>query len=58
MSKKLKQNAHLLIHLKKCKQEVCNKLIHVSDSHLIDIFSEIIHNINHLNVPLSPQLLN
>ena len=58
MNKKIKQNALLLIHLKECKQEVCNKVIHVSDSHLIDIFSEIIHNINRLNVLLSPQQLN
>ena len=49
----LKKNAHLLLHLNNCNAKFHRKIISIADKDLIQLFTEILHNINKGNIPLN-----
>ena len=55
--KRLKRQAFMLVHMKKCGRKVCNELIRIAPNDLIKVFVEILHNINRGNVTLSGKQL-
>ena len=49
----LKKNAHLLLHLNNCNAKFHRKIISIADKDLIQLFTEILHNIHKGNIPLN-----
>ena len=54
----LKKNAHLLLHLNNCNAKFHRKIIGITDKDLIQLFTEILFNIDRGNIPLTIKKFN